>query len=148
MTWGLLAPFQERKKIEKTYHCVYFVTRAYFRWLYKVDEARTSLAFLHILKYSIKGTSISNIFVLDDLRHSWRLTEKRKKLEKSHLSIMLFPWHILDGSTRLMKQEKVLKSYISWSTLLKVIELEKIFVLNDLSDSWWPSEKKENIGTS
>ena len=134
--------FSRKEKNRKTFYCNYFVTRAYFRWLYKVDEARTSLAFLHILKYSIKGTSISNIFVLDDLRHSWRLTEKRKKLEKRNLSIILFPRHILDGSTWLMKQEKVLKSYISWSTLLKVRELEKIFVLNDLSDSWWPSEKR------
>ena len=44
-----------------------------------------------------------------------------------------------------MKQEQVSNSYISWSTLLKGVKIRKIFVLRNLSHSWWPSKNGKNL---
>ena len=44
-----------------------------------------------------------------------------------------------------MKQEQVSNSYISWSTLLKGAKISKIFVLRNLSHSWWPSENGKKL---
>ena len=67
-----------------------FAPGAHFGWLYRVDELRTSLEFIHISKYSIKGTRISKIFVLNDLSGSWSPTEEAKKLKKKLFFLIKF----------------------------------------------------------
>ena len=127
-----MATYRKNKKNWKKLIFYSFVSGVYFGWLYKVDEARTSIKFLPILKYSIKGNIISNIFVLGDLSDFWWLSQKGKKKENTDFSIIFLLGHILDGSTRILKQNK------SWiPTYLEVLwpELAKCLFYRDLSDS-------------
>ena len=59
-----LGGLRKKEKKLKTLFFDNFFPGANFGWLYKFDEARVSLEFLHILKYFIQGTRISKIFVL------------------------------------------------------------------------------------
>ena len=75
-------PTENGKKNEKA-NFLFLFPFAYFGCLYTVYEARASCEFIRILKYSIKDTRISKIFVLSDQSDSWWPTKKGKKLWKN-----------------------------------------------------------------
>ena len=83
-TWVTLGGLMKMEKNWETLFYINFAPGTYFVWLYKIVEAKTSLECLHILKFSVKCTRISKIFVLNDLIDSWWPTENGKKNEKAN----------------------------------------------------------------
>ena len=137
--WVALSSLRKKENKLKSLFFDNFAPGTYFGWLYKVVGARKSLEFWHILKFSIKCTRILKIFVLNDPNGSWWPTENGKKNWKKENFDYLVPKTYFGWLYKVYEARTSLEFICILNYYIIGTRISKMFVFNDLSDSWWPT---------